>query len=420
MATGTTANVVHIPVTRLACGLCVPTTAAHAPEPIDQVLVYLTAEDVYGVNPPLHPAGDALRQVPLEHVGSDAHVSWRASLPTTGESDAFVSIELAEGGRIAASTWSGYRVLIPGRLPSGTRPAGWCPVRRTRRHRCRTRPAAGAPRRAGRRRRPRRAARVDRRAVDVQRHRGGLAVSWNWADEPGGSGVNLAACTTSSTSSGEAASIPLSATCADRAGNLGSAGPVVVSVDKTAPTLTCQPASYVLGGDATADVTATVSDTLSQPVASPVGRDVTVADLATPGVKTINVTGADRAGNTSTVACSYTVAHRFGGFTEPIPQSSYKRGSTIPVKFQLADANGTPIPDADAAALLSPTCRVPVTFDGVVSGFAGYDTVRDRFLFTLKTAKNAAPGTHLVGIRVTAPDGSGVLNTDSVPVEIKK
>lgn len=48
----------------------------------------------------------------LVAVGPDAHVVWRAELPTTGESDAFVDIELAEGDVIAASTWSGYRVLI--------------------------------------------------------------------------------------------------------------------------------------------------------------------------------------------------------------------------------------------------------------------------------------------------------------------
>jgi hypothetical protein len=48
----------------------------------------------------------------LVGVGSDAEVAWRAELPATGESDAFVSIELAEEGLIAASTWSGYRVLI--------------------------------------------------------------------------------------------------------------------------------------------------------------------------------------------------------------------------------------------------------------------------------------------------------------------
>lgn len=48
----------------------------------------------------------------LVGVGPDAHVSWRAELPTTGESDAYVSIELTEDGLIAASTWSGYRILI--------------------------------------------------------------------------------------------------------------------------------------------------------------------------------------------------------------------------------------------------------------------------------------------------------------------
>jgi hypothetical protein len=247
-----------------------------------------------------------------------------------------------------------------------------------------------------------------------------VTVAWNWSDEAGGSGVNPAACTTSSTSSGEALGISLSATCADRAGNGASAGPVVVNVDKTAPGVSCLPAAYVLGGDHSADVRATVTDGLSQPAASPVGSDVTAANLATPGVKTVGVTGADRADNTTTVSCSYTVGYRFGGFTEPVPQSSYKRGSTIPVKFQLTDAGGTPIPDSDAAALLSPTCRVQVTFDGVVSGCASYDAVRDRFLFTLKTAKGTSPGDHLVGIRVTAPDGSGVINTNAVPVVIKK
>lgn len=32
------------------------------------MLVYLTAEEVYGANPPVHHAGQALRQVPLEAV----------------------------------------------------------------------------------------------------------------------------------------------------------------------------------------------------------------------------------------------------------------------------------------------------------------------------------------------------------------
>ncbi|RNL64225.1 hypothetical protein EFK50_06745 [Nocardioides marmoriginsengisoli] len=60
----------------------------------------------------LDPPGGHAAVRNLVGVGPDAHVSWRAELPTTGESDAFVSIELTEKGLIAASTWSGYRVLI--------------------------------------------------------------------------------------------------------------------------------------------------------------------------------------------------------------------------------------------------------------------------------------------------------------------
>ena len=247
-----------------------------------------------------------------------------------------------------------------------------------------------------------------------------VTVSWNWTDEAGGSGIDPAACTTTSTSSGEAAGIALGpVSCLDRADNVGSAGPVTVNVDKTAPTLTCQPAAYVLGGDHSADVTATVGDVLSGPAVSPVGSDVTATDVATPGIKSVNVTGADRADNSTTAACSFTVGYRFDGFTEPIPQTGYKRGSRIPVKFQLKDASGTPIPDADAAALLTPTCRVQVTFDGVVKGCATYESALDRFIFTLKTAKNTAIGAHTVGIRVTAPDGSGGVNNNSVPVIIR-
>lgn len=48
----------------------------------------------------------------LVGVGPDAHISWRAELPTAGEPDAYVSIEFTEDGLIAASTWSGYRVFI--------------------------------------------------------------------------------------------------------------------------------------------------------------------------------------------------------------------------------------------------------------------------------------------------------------------
>ena len=60
-------------------------------------------------------------------------------------------------------------------------------------------------------------------------------VAWNWSDNAGGSGIDSANCTTASTSSGEGASIVVTATCKDRAGNTGSAS-YTVKVDKTKPT----------------------------------------------------------------------------------------------------------------------------------------------------------------------------------------
>ncbi len=62
-----------------------------------------------------------------------------------------------------------------------------------------------------------------------------VSVTWNWSDDPGGSGINAATCLMSSTSSGEG-TLPLTATCRDLAGNTGTAT-VTVKVDKTNPTI---------------------------------------------------------------------------------------------------------------------------------------------------------------------------------------
>ena len=98
------------------------------------------------------------------------------------------------------------------------------------------------------------------------------------------------------------------------------------------------------------------------------------------------------AGNTTTVDCEYVVGYDFGGFLQPLPQSSYKRGSTIPVRFQLGDASGQPISDGAAAALLSPTCLVFVTLDGQTKGCATYNAVSNTFQFDVKDDEGARVG----------------------------
>jgi hypothetical protein len=52
------------------------------------------------------------------------------------------------------------------------------------------------------------------------------------------------------------------------------------------------------------------------------------------------------------LASPFVVSYAFLGFLEPIPQTSYRRGSTIPVRFRLGDASGAPLHDSAATALL--------------------------------------------------------------------
>jgi hypothetical protein len=60
-------------------------------------------------------------------------------------------------------------------------------------------------------------------------------VTWHWADEAGGSGLDPATCPATSISSGEGVDRLVAATCHDNAGNIGSAS-LTVDVDATAPT----------------------------------------------------------------------------------------------------------------------------------------------------------------------------------------
>ena len=64
-----------------------------------------------------------------------------------------------------------------------------------------------------------------------------VTVTWNWADEPNGSGIDAANCTMSSGSLDEGDPLTLNATCRDLAGNTGNAS-YTLKVDKTGPTIT--------------------------------------------------------------------------------------------------------------------------------------------------------------------------------------
>ena len=245
-----------------------------------------------------------------------------------------------------------------------------------------------------------------------------VTFTWHWADNSGGSGIDPTACPPSSTSTGEGLGLQVSGSCHDLAGNTGSAT-ATVNVDLTAPGVTCSATPvYTIGGDHGTNVTATVTDGLSRPVASLVSADVTAGDVAAAGVGSKSLTGADLAGNQTTVQCPFVVKYNFLGFLQPIPQTTVKRGSTIPVKFRLGDAGGATLADADSAAMAA-ACLVEVTFDGAAQGCATYNPVSNTFQLDVKTAKNVAVGRHFVGIRVRVAAGD-VVNTDQLAIAVTK
>ena len=191
-----------------------------------------------------------------------------------------------------------------------------------------------------------------------------------------------------------------------------SSNTVTVKIDGTPPTVTCQspPPVFVLNGPG-GSVSATVTDATSGPLVTPISGPAVVTSA---GARTIQLTGEDKARNTTTKACAYIVAYKFLGFLEPLPAEHRKAGSVIPMKFRLGDANNVPIPDAEAQALVA-ACAVRVSFSGGTPSpnCASYQAGPNRFTFRLDTPKGAT-GLHAITVRVF--DGAVELNEETTPI----
>jgi len=154
-----------------------------------------------------------------------------------------------------------------------------------------------------------------------------VTVSWNWADNPGGAGVDPNHCTTSSTSSGEGVQ-QLSATCADLAGNASTASQTV-RVDKTPPTIVAAATTPpTANGWYTANVTVhfTCTDALSGIAAGAYPADQLLSSEGS-AVSSTAQTVADVAGNTSAPSNVVTVKL---DKTAPVTTLSPGPGATDP------------------------------------------------------------------------------------------
>jgi hypothetical protein len=224
--------------------------------------------------------------------------------------------------------------------------------------------------------------------------------------------------TESSSTEGSAVYIS-SGTVDDQAGNTGTAinaGPY--KIDSTAPSVTCDiPAPTFLLNQSSADVTATVSDSLSQAASSSVSAAATTSSI---GTHSVDVTGYDNAGNSTTVSCPYSVNYKFTGFLSPLnPDPAYvnmgNAGRTYPIKWQLTDG-ATPvsyITDAASATTVNiikvacsnlggdSTDSIDYSTTSTLPGIR-YDSTANQYVYNWQTpsTKNSC-----YRMTITTPDG---------------
>lgn len=214
----------------------------------------------------------------------------------------------------------------------------------------------------------------------------------------------------------------------DHAGNSSAEASLVGYVDATAPTVEANCPTNVVLNDSTATASWTASDVGSGLATASSGS--VPLDTSTVGDHTVAVpagTAADNVGHLSGAAqCSYHVGYAFGGFLQPINDTAhfvgqttsvFKAGSTIPVKFQLFDANGTPVQAAVAPSWLTPAkgsaLASTVTVDEstyLATASSGsvfkWDATSQQYIYNYKTDKSQSGNYWRSGVALD--DGSTI------------
>jgi hypothetical protein len=106
----------------------------------------------------------------------------------------------------------------------------------------------------------------------------------------------------------------------------------------------------------------------------------------------------------------------------PAEGSTATAGSSVPVRFQLTDASGRPLPDAAAALLVLPgsLCQVKVTVSGAQSlapTCVRYDAARDQFSYDWRTSRT---GTGAVRLTVQVAVTGGPAQTRAVNLTLTR
>ena len=206
---------------------------------------------------------------------------------------------------------------------------------------------------------------------------------------------------------GDGANQSGSKTISDIAGNNATAGPMVINVDTTPPTVSCSQNSFsfVLNQPGSA-VIGTVSDSTSGPQSRSVSTPVpdNIPGTAFTGM----ITGIDVAGNSTNATCSYIVTfNKVTTFLQPwAPPGAvaFKINSTVPLKWQYTDYNGNIVNSANANPTVfdAGSCGSGDTGDTTLdySGNSGYqyDPTSNTWQFNWKTNGSGA-GCHSIEVK---------------------
>lgn len=212
-------------------------------------------------------------------------------------------------------------------------------------------------------------------------------------------GSGIASVTPDTTISTEGVSQSVEGTAMDKSGNAASVTVSGINIDKTAPEITvdmAEGAEFLLNRKVIINWTAV--DTLSG--VDTVGSDYTSGqpiDTATPGKKTITITAADNAGNQSSKTITYYVRYNYSGVLQPLNNDGtgvYKIGRTIPVKFQLKDADGKYISTAAAELYLvkpdGTEIKAQASGNSNIDNRFKYEGQDGQYMFTMTTKGLAA------------------------------
>lgn len=205
----------------------------------------------------------------------------------------------------------------------------------------------------------------------------------------------------------------------DNNGNVEPIKSETVKVDKTMPEIViASPADgspYLFNQSVIAEWS--VTDELSGIASSSGTADSgSAVDTSVVGIHNFIVSAADNAGNSASQTVAYQIVYAFPDpdfFLPPVRSDRvFKLGSTVPVKFQLADANGAYVSTAAATiALQQYSGEEPLGDPLVAASTSGadtgnifrYESIDNQYIFNLST-NSFSKGTWQ--IRVSLDDGT--------------